>query len=265
MSFKSLVLIVASICSVFAVYHFQKSHSIEGRDFRLALHFQNSLNRIVKDSEYAIELPYGFVNQPGGSVSAQTVGFGERRAQLVFGEAPKYAGQTVVIEGVITTTTLPDITTTLSPCLHLLTDEYCSKLIEKNIDSTELKLLVEQSFKENEELLLSEGLDRAKWQNFIELFQAAHLKQAKGSQIRIVKGIDSASSTYESEVWLESKSPAEPVWLPVSPVFSNGSWLTIYVYPGFGDSIPDMNLISGYGLTLVSSELEIESQPVINK
>jgi hypothetical protein len=264
-SFKSLVLIVISICSVFAVYHFQNTPNIEGRDFRLTLHFQNSLNRVVKDSEYAIELPYGFVAQPGASVSAQTIGFGERRVQLFFGETPKYAGQTVVIEGVITNAPLPDITTTLSSCLHPLTDKHCSKLIEKDVDPAELTLLVEQSFKENEQLLLSEGLDRAKWQNLIELFRLAHLKQAEGNQIRIIRGVDSTSGLYKSEIWLEIKKQEKSTWLPIHSTFTNEAWLATYVYPDFGASIPDSSWMKGYGLTLVDSALEITTLPVLNK
>lgn len=265
MSIKSLVLIVTSICAIFAVYYFQYTSSIEGRKFRLTLHFQNSLNRVVKDSEYAIELPYGFVAQPRAFVSAQTIGLGERRAQLVFGETHKYAGQTVVIDGVITDVVIPDISTTISSCLYLLTDKNCSKLIEKDIDPKEITLLIEQAFKENERVILAEGLDKAKWLNLVEVFRMAHLKQTEGSQVRVVKGIDVASSTYESEVWLEVKRKTEPLWLPVHASFARGAWLATYVYPEFGGSISDLNWISGYGLTLVNSELEVEPLPIANK
>jgi hypothetical protein len=264
-SIKSLVLIVASICSIFAVYYFQNTSSLEGRDFHLTLHFQNGLNRVVKDSEYAIELPYGFLAQPSASVSAQTMGLGERRAQLVFGETPKYAGQTVVINGVIADVSLPDFPTSLSSCLHLLTDEHCSKLIGKDIDPEEVTLIVEQSFKENKQLLLAEGLDKAKWQNLIELFQLAHLEQTEGRQVRIVRGMSSASSTYKSGIWLEAKKQSGSLWLPVHSAFTNGAWLATHIYPEFGASIPDVNWISGYGLTLVNSELEIAPLPTANK
>jgi hypothetical protein len=264
-SIKSVVLIVVFICSIFAVYHFQNTSIIDGRNFRLTLNFQNTLNRVVKDSEYAIELPYGFVAQPEASVSAQTIDFGERRAQLAFGEIPKYAGKTVVIEGVIVDVSLPDFTTSITSCLHPLIDEHCSKLVGEDADPAEITLLIEQSFKENEQLLLSEGLDKAKWMNLIELFQLAHLKQAEGSQIRIVRGIDSTSRIYKSEIWLETKKQAESIWLPVSPVFTNGVWLATYVYPEFGGLIPDLNWISGYGLTLVNSELEIAPLSITNK
>jgi hypothetical protein len=265
MSIKPLIIIVTSICSIFAIYHFQNTSSLEGRNFRLTLSFQNTLNRVVKDSEYAIELPYGFVAQPEASVSAQTIGFGERRAQLAFGATPKYAGQVAVIEGVITNVSLPDFTTSLTSCLHPLIDEYCSKLVGKYADSAEITLLTEQSFKENEQLLLSEGLDKAKWMNLIELFHLGHLKQAEGMQIRIVRGINSTSSIYEPEIWLETKKQTESTWLPVRPAFTNGVWLATYVYPEFGGSIPSLNWISGYGLTLVNSELEIAPLPITNK
>jgi hypothetical protein len=264
-SIKSLVLIVTSICSVFLIYQLQSSPDIEGRNFHLSLSFQNTLNRPSKDSEFSVSLPYSFKTQSSALYHAQTKGLDERSIQLVFGQTPKYSGQSVEIAGVITDSVLPDVVTELSDCLSPLIKEVCLQLISESATPEKVFELAEQSFEANQQLLLSQGFDEAKWTNLVALYRLAHLKVIDGYQVRFIKGINPKLNSYEADIWLEIRKPQELVWQPTDESFSKDQWLAIYIYPEFGGTLADLRLIHGYGLDIVNSKLEIESQQILNK
>lgn len=265
MSIKYLVIIAISICSVFLIYQLQSSPDIEGRNFHLSLNFQNTLNRSSKDSEFSVSLPYSFKTQSSALYQAQTKGLNERSIQLVFGQTPKYSGQSIEIVGVITEFVLPDVVTQLADCLSPLIKEVCIQLTSESTTPEKVLELAEQSFEANQQLLLSQGFNEAKWTNLVALYRLAHLKVIDGYQVRFIKGINPKLNSYKADIWLEIRKPQELVWQPTEESLAKDQWLAIYIYSEFGEILADLRLIRGYGLDIVNSKLEIESQQILNK
>ena len=265
MSIKYLVIIAISICSVFLIYQLQSSPDIEGRNFHLSLNFQNTLNRSSKDSEFSVSLPYSFKTQSSALYQAQTKGLDERSIQLVFGQTPKYSGQSIEVAGVITDSVLPDVVTQLADCLSPLIKEVCLQLTSESTTPEKVFELAEQSFEANQQLLLSQGFDEAKWTSLVALYRLAHLKVIDGYQVRFIKGINPKSNSYKADIWLELRKTQEVVWQPTEESLAKDQWLAIYIYPEFGEILADLRLIRGYGLDIVNSKLEIESQQTLNK
>jgi hypothetical protein len=229
------------------------------------VNFQNTLNRSSKDSEFSVSLPYSFKTQSSALYQAQAKGLDERSIQLVFGQTPKYSGQSIKIEGVITDSVLPDVVTHLEDCLAPLTKEMCIQLVSEHTLPEKILELAAQSFEINQQLLLSQGFDGTKWSNLVELYRLAHLKLIDGYQVRFIKGIDPKLNSYKADIWLEIRKPQELVWRPTEESLAKDQWLAIYIYPEFGEILADLRLIRGYGLDIVNSKLEKESPQTANK
>lgn len=257
---RSFVVSILIILSLVILYKCQVGNEPLGRQIVLELSFQNTVNRAVPDSSYAVKLPYGFVVSPGDVERIRTEGAGQLSAYFSFDNTPKYSGRSVTIKGVISDADLSGLVTSPEGCLEVLSENECLELAT-DLNEKAVSDIASSSYGNSADLMSVRNITQEQWQYLVSLYSLAKQRARDGDDIRLVMGVDGMSKDYRPVWWLEYRSSSNELWQSYGET-ANLSWFPVEVVPSLSIALEELVLISGYGLSLVTSELSVaSSQP----
>jgi hypothetical protein len=257
---RSVVVSILIISSLVILYKCQMGSEPLGRQFVLDLSFQNIVNRAVPNSSYTVKLPYGFVVSPDDVEQIRIEGAGQLSAYFSFDNTPRYSGRSVTIKGVIPDVDLSGLVTSRDGCLELLNEDECLELATDLSDEA-IGDIASSSYGNSADLMSIRNITQEQWRYLVGLYSFAKQRAEDGNDIRLVLGVDGMSKDYRPILRLEYRSSSNESWQSYGESASL-SWLPVEVVPSLNISLEELALISGYGLSLVKSELSVaSSQP----
>lgn len=249
MSFKaSFITLIAILLSIFVgLYHYSSGN--EGRKFSLVLKFSNESGRVVPQAEYRVKLPLSVVSSR--DVELEDVGQYQKLSRVDFYNVGVDDTQHFTFEGEILDFE-HSLSTTYFKCPEILNDQECSLMLSNA--GTRQKIL--ELYNKYESEIIASGLTEYQWINLLKVYSQFNKKTDDISSYRVSLAIRANSGAYESNIVLEEKND-NGSWNLIIPEEITEELLIAQVIEVFDGSLLSLSLIEGYGLRLVSAEMDV--------
>lgn len=247
MSFKaSFITLITILLFVFVGLHYCSSEN-EGRKFSLALKFSNESGRVVPHAEYRVKLPLSVVSDG----ELEDIGQYQKLSRADFYNVGVDDTQNFTFEGEIVDFE-HSLSTTYFKCPEVLDDQECSLMLSDA--GTRQKIL--ELYNKYESEIIASGLTEYQWINLLKVYSQFNKKPDDISSYRVSLAIRANSGAYESNIVLEEKND-NGSWNLIIPEEITEELLIAQVIEVFDGSLLSLSLIEGYGLTLVSAEMDV--------